>query len=261
MALPATAESTWFRRFHPSPDAAVSLVCLPHAGGTASFYFPISELLPSTVEVLAVQYPGRQDRLLEPPVENVHELARAIFESLTPLARKRPVALFGHSMGASVGFELARLLERELGIVPETFFASSQPAPSRHHSRDIHRLDDDGIIAELRLISGTSSQVLGEPELLRLAMPAIRGDYTAVETYTPEPGAAVRCDVVGLTGDNDDRVPVQDVANWREHTSGSFKLQVLPGGHFYVSDQTTTVAGLIANTLRAATVHPGQLVD
>lgn len=260
MALPVADESTWFRRFHPNPEADISLVCLPHAGGAASSYFPISESLPSSVEALAVQYPGRQDRLRDPRIEDVHEMARAVFARLTPLALKRPVALFGHSMGASVGFELARLLEGKLGVVPVAFFASSQLAPARHRSRGIHRLDDAGIIAELRLISGTSSQVLGDAELLQLAMPAIRSDYRAVETYTYEPGAPLRCDVVGLGGDIDDRVAVEDVARWEEHTSGSFRLQVLPGGHFYLGEQPAVVAGVITDTLRAVTARDGQLV-
>jgi pyochelin biosynthesis protein PchC len=261
MALPATGESTWFRRFHPNPTADISLVCLPHAGGAASFYFPISELLPPTVEALAVQYPGRQDRLRDPRIEDIHELARAVFEGLKPLALRRPVALFGHSMGASVGFELARLLEGELGTVPVAFFASSQLAPSLHRSRGIHRLDDAGIIAELRLISGTSSQVLGDAELLQLAMPAIRSDYRAVETYAYKPGATLRCDLVGLSGDSDNRVAVEEVASWEEYTSGPFHLRVLPGGHFYLGEQTAAVAGVITDTLRAVTARDQQLVD
>ncbi|WP_431773763.1 thioesterase II family protein [Streptomyces cucumeris] len=261
MALPATDESLWFRRFHPSPDAEVSLVCLPHAGGAASFWFPLSELLPPGVEALAVQYPGRQDRRHDPHIESVHEMAREVFTALRPLAAERPLALFGHSMGASVGFELARLLEAELDTVPVALFASGRPAPSRHRSRDIHRLDDAGIISELQLVSGTDARILGDAELLQLALPSIRSDYKAAETYEYRPGPRLACDIVGLIGDSDNRVAVEEVASWQEHTSGSFRLEVFPGGHFYLGEQKAAVAGVIADTLRTYPARGGQLTD
>ncbi|WAP60607.1 thioesterase II family protein [Streptomyces sp. S465] len=260
MALPATGESRWFRRFHPSPEAEISLVCLPHAGGTASFYFPLSELLPSTVEALVVQYPGRQDRLREPCIESVPQLARAVFDVLKPFAAKRPVALFGHSMGAAVGFELARLLERELGRAPLALFASARSAPSLRRGRDVHRLDDAGLVAELRRLSGTDAQILDERELLQLALPSIRSDYKASETYTAEPGATLRCDVVALTGEADDHVRVEEAASWREHTMGSFDLRVFPGGHFYVADHAPAVAAAVTDTLCAARTRGGRTI-
>ncbi|MFI9154904.1 thioesterase II family protein [Streptomyces sp. NPDC053367] len=255
MALPATDESLWLRRFHPRPQAEISLVCLPHAGGAASFYHPLSELLPPHVEALAVQYPGRQDRRRDPFIESVPELAREIFTVLRPRL-DRPIALFGHSMGASVGFELARLLEGERDTVPVAFFASGRPAPSRHRSNDIHRLDDDGIIAELQRVSGTDARILGDAELLRVALPAIRADYKAAETYQYRPGPRLRCDIVALTGDRDERVEVDEVASWQAHTSGSFRLRVFPGGHFYLGEQRAAVADVIADTLRSATAAP-----
>ncbi|MFJ2559327.1 MULTISPECIES: thioesterase II family protein [unclassified Streptomyces] len=258
MASPATGESRWFRRFRPSPEAGISLVCLPHAGGTASFYFPLTELLPPTVEALVVQYPGRQDRLREPCVESIPDMARAVFEVLKPLAVKRPVALFGHSMGASVGFELAMLLERELGTTPRALFVSARSASPHHRGRDVHRLDDAGLVAELQLLSGTDAQILDERELLQLVLPSIRSDYKAFETYTAEPGAALRCDVVALTGDADDHVPVEEAAGWRERTTGGFDLRVFPGGHFYVADHGAAVAAVITDTLCAAPTRGGR---
>ncbi|MFF5566851.1 thioesterase II family protein [Streptomyces sp. NPDC012623] len=258
MASPATEENRWFRRFRPRPEAEISLVCLPHAGGTAGFYFPLTELLPPTVEALVVQYPGRQDRLREPCVESIPEMARAVFDVLKPLAARRPVALFGHSMGASVGFELALLLEREPATTPRAFFASARSASSVRRHRDIHRLDDAGIVAELHLLSGTDARILDERELLQLVLPSIRSDYKAFETYTAQPGAALRCDIVALTGEADDHVPVEEAAGWRERTTGGFDLRVFPGGHFYIADHGPAVAAAITDTLCAAPARGGR---
>ncbi|MEU5289071.1 alpha/beta fold hydrolase [Streptomyces sp. CA-278952] len=259
MASPTTQESLWLRRYHPRQAAEVTLVCLPHAGGAASFWFPFSELLPPEVEVLAVQYPGRQDRRLDPRIENVQEMARGVFDALGERARERPLALFGHSMGASVGFELIRLLEGELDVVPAVFFASGRPAPSVHRSIGVHLRDDAGIVEELRRISGTDGRVLDDPELLQLALPAIRSDYKAAETYEYRPGPPLRCDIIGLTGDADPRVEPDEVATWRDHTTGSFAFHVLPGDHFYLGGRKREVVDVVVDALRASGALSGPL--
>ncbi|MFE3828074.1 thioesterase II family protein [Streptomyces sp. NPDC059092] len=256
MESPAASKSQWFRRFHPRPDAEAALVCLPYAGGSASAYFSLSELLAEEVDVLSTQYPGRQNRFHEPCLESVRDLARGAFEVLDPLIAGRPFALLGHSMGAAVGFELARLLEREGPAAPLALFASGRRAPSIGGDRGVRFLDDEGIVAELRSLEGTDGRILDEPELLRLLLPSVRADYIASETYDAGPGAIVGCDVVALAGDRDAHVGVDEVAEWRDHTTGTFGLKVFPGGHFFLTDHEPEIASLVTDTLRAAT-RPG----
>ncbi|MGX1915693.1 thioesterase II family protein [Streptomyces phaeochromogenes] len=255
MAPPVTPESQWFRRFHPRPDAEVALVCLPHAGGSASRYFALSQRLSAHIDVLAVQYPGRQNRLHEPCLDSVRDLARGVFEDLGPLAAGRPLALFGHSVGAAVAFELARLLENERPAGPRALFVSGRRAPSRGTDRGVRLLDDAGIIAELQGLRGTDARVLDDPELLQLLLPSVRADYVASETYDAGPDAVVRCDVVALAGDRDVHVEVDEVDGWRDHTTGAFELRVLPGGHFFLDDHEPEIAAVVTDTLRAS--RPG----
>ncbi|MFC0112325.1 thioesterase II family protein [Kibdelosporangium aridum] len=250
MESSVAVQDTWLRAFHPRPTPEMDLVCLPHAGGAASFYFGLSERLPDSVQLRSVQYPGRQDRRRDAPVESVHQLAAQILDALD-VPGDRPLAVFGHSMGATVGFELIRMMERERGVSPIVFFASGRPAPSRHHSKDIHLLDDKGIVAELKRINGTDSRVLDDPELLEFVMPAIRADYRAAETYRYQPGPKLRCPVVALAGDSDPNVTVADAAKWEDHTEASCTLRVLPGGHFFPDEQRDLVATIVADTLRA----------
>ncbi|TYB44917.1 thioesterase II family protein [Actinomadura chibensis] len=229
-----TAGDAWARAFHPAPDAAARLVCFPHAGGAASFYFPVSAALRPGTEVLAVQYPGRQDRRAEDPITDLQVLADRVFEALRPRLADRP-AFFGHSMGAVVAFEVARRMEREDGVSPAVLVASGRRAPSRRRAESVHLRDDDGIVRELKRLNGTGSVLLEDAELLRTFLPAVRGDYRAIETYECPPGPPLTCPITVFTGDDDPHVTLDEARAWRDHTTGAFDLQVFQGGHFYLT--------------------------
>ncbi|MGV9965643.1 thioesterase II family protein [Streptomyces olivaceus] len=247
MSVQTAEPGTWLRRFHSGPPDAPLLVVLPHAGGSASYYQALSGELSGRIAVLAVQYPGRQDRYREEPVADLPTLARRVAEVLEPLADGR-LALFGHSMGALVGFEAARILQRENRPV-STLFVSARRAPARPPHERVHQLDDEGLLAELRALGGTDERLLGEEELLRRYLPVVRADYRALETYTCVPDATVDCPVVGLAGETDPRVSVNDVAAWSRHTTNRFDLRTFPGGHFYVGQRTVAVADTVAGVL------------
>ncbi|WP_432106453.1 thioesterase II family protein [Streptomyces sp. AA1529] len=256
MTPPVPPASTWFRTFHPRPDARITLVCLPYAGGSAGAFFSLSERLPAGIEVLVAQYPGRQDRIREPCLSTVPELARGAFEELGARVADRPFALFGHSMGGAVAFELARLLERHGPAAPRTLFVSGRRAPSIAADRGVRFLDDAGLFEKLRELEGTDSRILDEPELLRLVLPAVRADYGAAETYHTRADAVVGSPVVALAGDRDAHVRLEEAAAWRGHTTGAFDLKVFPGGHFFLTDHEPEIAALLTDTLRATT-RPG----
>ncbi|GHJ16545.1 MULTISPECIES: thioesterase II family protein [unclassified Micromonospora] len=243
----------WVRRFHPAPDGAPRLVCLPHAGGSASFFFPVSRALSPAVEVLSVQYPGRQDRRHEPCVPSIGELARQVADVLRPW-RDRPLAFFGHSMGATLGFEVARLVEAEGGAVAH-LFPSGRRAPSCHRHETVHLLDDEGLLADVKKLSGPNSAVLGDPDMLRAALPAIRSDYRAAETYTYAPGPKLSCPVTVFTGDADPKTTVDEARAWSEHTTGAFDLHVFPGGHFFLASHQPAILRTLSAALTGAAVR------
>lgn len=240
-------DQRWVRRYQPAPDATQRLVCLPHAGGSASFFLPAARVLAPRVEVLAIQYPGRQDRRGEPCVESIHELADRITDVLAHWA-DLPLSLFGHSMGSTVGFEVARRLEQR-GIRPEVLFASGRRSPSRHRAEEEHLLDDGQLLEAVRELGGSSPEMLGDDEITRMILPAIRGDYRAVGGYRYEPGPGLSCPIVALTGDVDPKVTVAEAQEWAGHTRADFALHVFPGGHFYLSDHFTAVMDVITERL------------
>jgi surfactin synthase thioesterase subunit len=245
------SDELWIRRYEPAQEGAVRLVCLPHAGGSASFFLPVARALAPAVDVLAVQYPGRQDRHAEKCVSDVRELAGHVFDVLKSWT-DGPLALFGHSMGASVAFELALLLERELGVSPVVLFASGRRAPSRHREETVHLRDDEGLVAEMKRLSGTDARVLGNEDLLRMVLPAIRSDYRAAETYRYQPGPKLKCAVTALVGDADPKVSVDEARAWTDHTEGAFELHTFTGGHFYLVDELAAVLTVLSDGLSRA---------
>ncbi|MFJ4781626.1 thioesterase II family protein [Streptomyces sp. NPDC088762] len=246
-------DDLWIRNFHAAPEAPTRLVCLPHAGGSASFYFPVSRALAPDIEVLAVQYPGRQDRRSEPVITDVGVLADHVVEQLGESGDDRPTALFGHSMGALVAFEVARRLQAR-GTAPSALIVSGRRAPHLQREANVHKRSDDGLVAELKALSGTDADLLGDEEILRMILPAIRGDYQAVETYRMGPGPALTCPVLALVGDSDPRVDVEGVGGWAEHTDAGFELKVLPGGHFYLVHEQEAVLSAIRTRATARPV-------
>lgn len=237
----------WIRRFHPS-DAPLRLVCFPHAGGAASYYHRMSRTLSAETDVLAVQYPGRQDRRGEPCVGDLAKLADLVLEEIHPWA-DRPLAFFGHSMGALLSFEVARRLEHE-GVTLSTLFVSGRRAPHLTRHGDIHLRSDDELVAAVRKLNNGDLRLLDDPEARDLLLPPLRSDYRAVETYRYEPGTALGCPVVVLTGDQDPQVACDEARAWREHTTGAFELRKFPGGHFYLDTHATAVTEVVATHLR-----------
>lgn len=245
----ADASSAWLRRYQPTTTASARLVCFPHAGGAASFFHPMAVRFAPGADVLSIQYPGRQDRRRESCVDDIGTLADLITDELVPVADDLPTVFFGHSMGAVLAFEVAWRLEQKGAGAPHTVIASGRRAPSTPRTERVHLRDDDGLIEELKLLNGTDAALLADEEILRMSLPAIRGDYTAIETYVGDPQRRIRAGITVLTGDDDPKTTLDEARAWAAHTTGEFRMTVLPGGHFFLVAHQQAVTEQVAADL------------
>ncbi|MGW0057806.1 thioesterase II family protein [Nocardia nova] len=241
--------NSWLRRLPPAPENGLhTVVCFPHAGGSAISYGPLAKRLGSEYDVLAVQYPGRQDRRREPLVDTISGLVDGLFTELTEtLADASRFSLFGHSMGSAVAFETCRRLERETDARPAVLFASGRRAPSQQGTEVMHTLSDRELADHLLNYGGTPAALLEDPEMRDMILTVTRNDYRAIETYACAPGATVACPIVALAGDRDADASLADLEVWRSHTTGSFSARTFPGGHFFLDANGDAVARLISD--------------
>ena len=250
MPTPTGGHSPWLHRYSKKPDNLTRLVCFPHAGGSASYFFGLSKALP-TVDVWAVQYPGRQDRRRELLLDDVPRLAEGVYDAFAQDGR--PTAFFGHSLGAVIAFEVATRLEHRRGTSLLHLLVSGRRAPSRYRRGSVHQADDHALVTRLRHLGGTDELFLTDPELRADVLRITRADYKAAETYRWASGEPLACPITALVGDSDPEATIEDAAAWKRHTTAAFDLKVFAGGHFYLEDHWQDVTRVIGEGLDAGT--------
>lgn len=246
----ATGPNRWLYSFKPVPKAALRMFCFPYAGGNAMIYRHWAQSLPASVEVSAVQLPGRGNRMQEPPFTQLSHLVEAMAPSLLPHLEK-PFVFFGHSMGATIGFELARWLRREHGTSPLKIFVSGRTAPQLNKSHPpIHDLPQPELVNELKRLNGTPREVLEHPELMELMLPILRADFCVCDTYEYTNAPSLECPITVFGGLEDTAIPRRNLEAWREQTSASFTLRMLPGDHFFLHSNDSLLLQLLAAELQ-----------
>ncbi|SCL23262.1 Acyl transferase domain-containing protein [Micromonospora pallida] len=247
----STDPADWLVRGTPDPDARLRLFCLPYAGGNAALFRTWPGELPDGVEVCPIQLPGREQRHREPAFTQMSALVQTLGGVLRPYL-DQPFALFGHSMGALVAYELTRHLRRRELPAPTHLYVSAARAP---HLPDLepplHRLPEPRLIEKLRAMDGTPEEMLGDPETIALYLPVLRADFALVETRIHQTEPPLDVPLTAFGGERDDKVTEEQLAAWRDQTTTGFALEMLPGDHFFVQRER---AGLLA-ALSARLTH------
>lgn len=247
------SEPAWILRPLARPEARLRLLLIPHAGVGPSVFRAWPSALPPWIEPLMVQLPGRQARLREPCLTRVPPLVEALGAACAAWL-DRPLAIFGYSMGALIGFELAHLLREHRGFEPVHLFACARRAPQLPPADPyLHHLPDAAFVDELtRRYEGIPPAVLAEPDLLRLFLPVLRADFEMMATYQFQPRPPLTMPISAIGGRTDPQVSEADLRAWQPMTTGPFSLRLLPGGHFFLNHAKdalieAAVAALVAS--------------
>lgn len=243
--------SKWATCLRRRPGAAVRLFCFPYAGAGARVFQEWAGELPDSIEVWPVHLPGRERRIAEAPIAVIDGLAAALLAGAGELFRGR-FAFFGHSMGALLSFELARLMRRRGLDTPCCLLVSGLGAP--HLPCILHptaHLPEPEFIARLYQLNGTPAEVLDNPELLALVLPVLRADFLAVETYAFAAEPPLACPIRAYGGTDDADVPREHLEAWRLHTGDDFASRLFEGDHFYIHSRRRELTSRIAEDILA----------
>ncbi|ADO72604.1 thioesterase II family protein [Stigmatella aurantiaca] len=253
---PPPINSPWLVQRKPPTSSGVRLFCFPYAGAGSLPYFKWPDLLPGGIDLCAVQLPGRENRLREPALRDLHQLITKLVEALSPHLGGE-FAFFGHSFGALVAFELIRELRRRGLPLPKVLFASGSESPSlRTKLPALSGLERDDFVREVAArYGGLPRHIMEQRELLDLVLPTLRADLKILEDYVyrPEPPLPLR--ICAFGGTEDPRVAEAALDAWRRETNVAFKLQIFPGGHFFINEVTRQVLQTLSNELIAGS-HP-----
>jgi medium-chain acyl-[acyl-carrier-protein] hydrolase len=246
---------SWFIRPRPRPGAALRLLCFPYAGAGASVFRTWPELLPHEVEVVAIELPGRETRFSERPFERLSALIPVLGDAVAA-ALQPPFAIYGHSLGALIGFRVAHELRRRGAAAPLHLFASGRRAPHLVDPAPMHQLPEPALLARLRRLGGIPDAVLREPELMALFLPILRADFALNEAEVPAVEPPLACPISVMGGLADDRATLDELDAWRIHTTAEFERETFPGGHFFIQTARAEVLGSLARRLSRIAAEP-----
>ena len=233
----------------PKEDSKFRLFCFPYAGGGSSFFYKWTQSLHAEIEICPVRLPGREDRLSEMPFTNIDSLVKSLSQSFQPYL-DIPFAFFGHSMGATLCFELAQYLWRHFDRTPVKLFVSGRNAPHiKSLNPPIHQLPTDEFLQELKNLDGTPVEVLDNVEIMEILMPALRADFELIETYQYRMYQPLPFPITAFGGIDDTGVKCENLRDWDKYTTSDFKLNMLSGNHFFLHTQQKELLSLLNQEL------------
>lgn len=232
--------------------ARVRVLCIPYAGGSTQVFHPLARTLPETIEVGAVQLPGRWNRRLEPLLTKVSDAARTLASELIRLPHM-PYALFGYSVGGLIAFETARILSLDTKQPqPLALILAAIQAPMDRQKRPhLHNLSDNEFIKKHieRYPGGIPAAILNEPDFLKMMLPVLKADTKMFETYEYVPGQALRCPIYTIAGEQDLLCPPSSMDGWKNETTGSHHGETVAGNHFFINGAVDRLRATILRSL------------
>ncbi|NBM14485.1 thioesterase II family protein [Streptomyces sp. GC420] len=241
-------------------STGTTLVCLPFAGAGASFYRPWQRLAGDGLTILPLQLPGRERRIDEDPYTDAHAAADGLLaelrDTLGDVGEPHRVALFGHSLGAVLAYELAHRLTAAPGIELVRLFVSGSPQPAEQRARRATGLPDDEFLARVNEFAGYTHEALEDPEMRELILPTLRADVEMHENYVPGTDTPLPAPITSLRGADDELVSRDEAAAWSKVAGADFRPVELPGGHMYLTESPAALLEVVSGEIRRGACEP-----
>ena len=244
----------WTVFIQKNPKALMRLFCFHYGGGSASAFINWASKIPTDIELIAIQLPGREGRFGEPCVGSVSELVEKVLPAIKPLLNK-PYVIFGHSLGAINAFEVIRAIKRQQLRQPELFIPSGVKAPEfPYNAQHISHLPDSLFVAALKeRYKSTIGNLLDTPEVREVFLPQLRADFNLIESYKFVAGddAKFGCPILALAGEMEYQITEEQLNCWKNYTNKKSESKRFPGGHFFIQEQEDDVLALVVEKINS----------
>ena len=227
----------------------VKLFCLPCARASATMYLRWRRLLPAWIEIVPLELPGRGSRMTEPVLREFDVLSALLCQELLP-GLTGPYALFGHSMGALLAYDVVNKLRENKAKMPEALFVSACAAPSgRTDEHFPGEKDTPLLIADLHKHGGTPGELFSDAELLRMTVNLLGADYRICESFQHYNLPPLPVPISVFAGKDDD-IEEQRLAAWKYESTMGITLDWFDGGHFFIRQNEASLLNIIVTRLK-----------
>lgn len=240
---------SWMIRKPEFSAEAFRLYCFPYAGGNGTAFLSWQATINPKIQICGIQMPGRGARLLDSPATSLQHLVKSLAQSLAQ-EPKHSFAFYGHSFGALLAFELARYLHANDRPMPQLLIVSGcDSPPNRTNGLPLHELEGKDFLEALAQYGGTPPEVLEHPELMELATPAIRLDFSLAANYQYCLGKPLPVPITALCGKMDPFVQSETIGLWQSETLLPLTTHWFEGDHFFINSHKNSVVRCIDNAL------------
>lgn len=241
-------KGSWLTSINESRDPTAQLFCIPYAGGGASVFRSWKKYLSPKIAAYAIQLPGRETRFSEPPDRDLKTVALAIADAITRTPNL-PFAIFGHSLGAAIAYEVTAQLEAQ-NRKPLQLFISGRQSPDRKSLRKpIAHLPDEEFIEQLKAYNTTPREIFENSEIVELLLPMLKADFSMAENYQHQINSKLQTPIIALGSKGDIWLSPESIANWANKTHGSFSSHWFEGGHLYLNQEAEALVRYIQQIL------------
>jgi surfactin synthase thioesterase subunit len=229
----------------------INLFCLPFSGGNSYSYRKLEQYKADFINLIAFELPGHGKRLKEPLLSDIAKMAEDVIEQMKNSLSK-PYAIYGHSLGATLGYVVSQKIVQQEMNSPLHLFVSGRQGPSVENKREmLHVLPKEEFIEKVLAYGGIPEMVAQEKDLMDLFVPIMRADFQAVETYTHKPAQPLNIPITVMIG-LDEGITCEEALRWQEVTSHKIALKQFSGGHFFIFDHLPEIGDILSQTLEKA---------